>query len=111
MRKHRLPNGIIMYSNAHEIGKIKYLVDNLIPGGYANLYVAPKFAMGIKHADPYDVTAVQLKGTKMWYFGNYVKAVMYPEIIVIPAGLEHQAQAGPQGSVHLAIRTDKWNWE
>ena len=77
------------------------------------MYVSPPDTQTLdKHADPYDVIVLQLTGRKDWWVcgenissSNECRELSLPSghLLSIPAGAEHAATAGPEGSVHLTL--------
>ncbi len=82
----------------------------------ANAYLTPPVATGLRpHADPHDVFAVQLHGRKRWVLqpGSDDATELWLEagdVLYLPAGARHAAQAVDDPSLHLTIgvRTVQW---
>lgn len=100
----------------------------------ANLYVTPRNGKGFEcHWDGHDVLVLQLNGTKNWDLypqidelprpthpgDKYVKLVnpikhvtMKPgDVLYVPRGVPHEAQAGNEASSHLTIGLVATTWE
>ena len=70
-----------------------------------NAYLTPPAAVGLaEHADEHDVFAVQLDGTKHWWVDGLGHVTLRPDdVLYIPAGCRHRAEAQHESSLHLTV--------
>ena len=71
----------------------------------ANAYLTPAGASGLsRHADGHDVIVVQLHGSKHWVIDGLGAVELTPgDVVYLPAGTEHEAEAQRSASLHLTI--------
>jgi mannose-6-phosphate isomerase-like protein (cupin superfamily) len=71
----------------------------------ANAYLTPPGGSGLTtHADEHDVFAVQLEGSKRWWVDGFGDLRMSGgDVLYVPAGCRHGAQAEHSSSLHLTI--------
>lgn len=90
---------------------------------HVNCYISPPASTGLPpHTDGYDVAVLQLLGEKYWTFGGHhpgpsqqvadqdFKASIAArmrlgegDLVVVPAGIAHQANTGSSSSIHLTF--------
>jgi lysine-specific demethylase/histidyl-hydroxylase NO66 len=70
-----------------------------------NAYLTPPGVAGLSvHADEHDVFAVQLEGSKRWSVDGLGDLTLKPgDVLYVPAGCRHGAQAADSTSLHLTI--------
>ena len=71
-----------------------------------NAYITPPFSVGFRqHSDAHDVLVVQLHGKKSWNVDGlpYGRLLELGDVLAIPYGCTHEAEAGDQPSVHVTL--------
>ena len=71
----------------------------------ANAYLTPAGASGLAaHADSHDVLVLQLHGSKRWEIDGLGQVTVAPgDVLYLPAGTEHRAEAQETASLHLTV--------
>lgn len=71
----------------------------------ANAYLTPAGSRGLAHhTDDHDVIAVHLMGTKAWTVEGLGPLTMRTnDVLYVPAGCDHAAEAQEEASLHLTI--------
>jgi len=103
----RLPNGTIRVRNFHLL-KPPSLdgARRFYPNPHSNLYISPPGVRCELHADGYDLFAVQLTGSKTWFFDGASPVMLQAGMsLFVPVGTRYLTLSGPKGSVHLSVRS------
>ncbi len=71
----------------------------------ANAYLTPPSAAGLaEHADPHDVLAIQLHGSKQWWVDGLGDVTATPgDVIYVPRGVRHRAETVTDTSLHVTV--------
>lgn len=73
-------------------------------GDSLNFYYTPAHGQGLmEHADPYDLTIIQIFGQKYWKLPRQEFWLQAGDTFHLPRMTVHECWAGPEHSGHLAL--------